>query len=218
MKIEANSTYLAEILTPVASGVYRSEIIWLNATADCFEAKVIAEGDVTASVSLKCKEHPSLQYVCREQGGGAVNAGVLQEHLKSINNRTILIEFSETPRIAILPECGESNLIMEPFEPIDPSVILKEPDDGFVVEREILLYGLKTVRYAMGTEPSKPHYMGIAVEISKSKIRCVGGSGAFFAAQSMQSKRLVNVEHVIKVFFTDRDYCRYHYLTCGCRG
>jgi hypothetical protein len=140
MKYEVNSTNFAEMLKPITSGIYHSESIWINATDDFLEAIVVATCGVVASVAIKCTEHPELQYVCREPGGGAVNAGVLQEHLKSIKNRTILIEFSETPRIVILPDCGEEQLLfMQPFGTVDRSFILQEPDCRFTVEREILL-------------------------------------------------------------------------------
>lgn len=203
MIFNINTAYFSKLLKPITSGAYSSETVWLNATADFLNATVVTKRRVTASVSVKCRDNPVLDYLCQSPGSGAINARILQKNLAAMRSATISVEFPEMASMTSLPDRSEEQTFhMSNSISISTDMVNCNSDQKFKITAKTLMDGLLAVKHAMGIETTRPHYCGILLEMGKDSCRFIAGNGAFFAIKSIKNKNLIRNKNDKRLFLS----------------
>ena len=204
MKFEVNTANFKKLLKPVISGAYRADSVWFNAVSDRLEVTVVTKADVTVLVIAKRTNYPELQYVCRNPGAGALNAGELQNHLSTIRSANFSIEFPELARIVSIPDEEEQSILMRNVITQDTVVTKSKSNQRFSIDARTLRNGISAVKYAMGSSETRPLLCGMVLELGEGTCRFMAGHGPFYTEKSIKNKKLIRNKNAIRIFLSSK--------------
>lgn len=196
MKFQVNVGEFKKVLKPiiVVANTFKDRnlkgMIWLKSSED--ELSIYTGSEfVKLSSELVVNKNKRLNYQCQDPGCVYIKGKSFLGSLAFPPEQTVEIYIPDNSLyISPLGDHSEYQTVPLQMPDIKYKPSCEQRIKGYQIHRNILLKGLRKVKFAMHPDHTKPEYDNLVVDVSKNKMRFIAGCGPSFAVYEIKAKSL----------------------------
>lgn len=223
MKFKVNVEKLCKAIGPVFDIATRNadknfdfySQMTISANKDKLEASSYG-GTACIIANISDKYVSDINYNCEEEGRITVDAEEFLNNLMSFCPKdNVIISFNDSDISISLENDPDQIQTVAPLQTfVIPPKLATKFQKTIKVNREVLVDGMKKVKFAIGFEESKPYYHCLVIDGSKKGATFSSGTGGMFAIYNVDGNAIVetdvnttirfvipkaNIENIIKI-------------------